>query len=66
MGHEVSHALANRATYECGQLQQVIGAAVTGRSEQTQHMESSLWCWVTSRGDVTFSRNHETEADQIF
>jgi predicted Zn-dependent protease len=26
-------------------------------------MESSLW--LGSRGDVTFSRNHETEADQI-
>jgi predicted Zn-dependent protease len=52
-----------------GQLQQVIGAGVSvatsGQSEQTQQIWNRLWCWVTSRGDVTFSRNHETEADQI-
>jgi hypothetical protein len=57
-----------RATYEWDNFNKLLGAGVSvatsGRSEQTQHMESSLWCWFTSRGDA-FSRNHETEADQI-
>jgi predicted Zn-dependent protease len=46
-----------------GQLQQVIGAGVSvvtsGQSEQ-------IWNQLmVVKGDVTFSRNHETEADQI-
>jgi predicted Zn-dependent protease len=52
-----------------GQLQQVIGAGVSvatsGQSEQTQQIWNQAYGVGTSRGDVTFSRNHETEADQI-
>jgi predicted Zn-dependent protease len=51
-----------------GQLQQVgagVSVATSGQSEQTQQYGIKLMVLGHKWGDVTFSRNHETEADQI-
>jgi predicted Zn-dependent protease len=52
-----------------GQLQQLLVPVfllqLQDKVKNTTNMESSLWCWFTSRVMLPFSRNHETEADQI-
>jgi predicted Zn-dependent protease len=72
MGHEVSHALANHGAQRmsAGQLQQVIGAGVSvatsGQSEQAQQRWNQAYGVGSQVGVMLpFSRNHETEADQI-
>jgi predicted Zn-dependent protease len=72
MGHEVSHALANHGAQRmsAGQLQQIIGAGVSvatsGQSEQTQQIWNQAYGVGSQVGVMLpFSRNHETEADQI-
>jgi predicted Zn-dependent protease len=72
MGHEVAHALLNHGQQRmsAGMLQQLgagaVGAAVGNKSAQTQQL------WMTAYGATTqyagmlpFSRNHESEADEI-
>ncbi|MEC5166541.1 putative Zn-dependent protease [Flavobacterium sp. PL11] len=72
MGHEVSHALANHGAQRmsAAQLQQLggVGVAVAtgGKSEQTQQIWNQVYGLSTQYGGMLpFSRNHETEADQI-
>jgi predicted Zn-dependent protease len=43
-----------------------VGVAVaTGGKVQKLNKHTNLWCWFTSRSNVVYSRNHETEADKI-
>jgi len=72
MGHEVSHALANHGQQRmsAGLLQQLGGAGVamaTGsKSQETQQLAMTAYGAATQYGGMLpFSRNHETEADQI-
>jgi predicted Zn-dependent protease len=72
MGHEVSHALANHGQQRmsAGLLQQLGGAGVAmatgGKSEETQQLAMTAYGAATQLGGMLpFSRNHETEADQI-
>jgi predicted Zn-dependent protease len=72
LGHEVSHALANHGQQRmsAGMLQQLgavgVGAAVGGKSEQTQQLAMTAYGAATELGGMLpFSRKHETEADQI-
>ncbi|CAM3086635.1 M48 family metallopeptidase [Flavobacterium frigoris] len=72
MGHEVSHALANHGAQRmsAGQLQQLgaVGVAVaTGnKSAENQQIWQQAYGVTTQYGGMLpFSRNHETEADQI-
>ncbi len=72
MGHEVSHALANHGQQRmsAGLLQQLGGAGVAmatgGKSAETQQMAMTAYGAATQLGGMLpFSRNHETEADQI-
>jgi predicted Zn-dependent protease len=72
MGHEVSHALANHGAQRmsAAQLQQIggvaLGAATSGKSEQTQQIFSQAYGLGTEVGVMLpFSRSNETEADQI-
>lgn len=72
MGHEVAHALANHGQQRMssGMLQELgaVGAqiAVSGKSEQTQAIAMQAYGIGTQLGiALPFSRNHETEADEI-
>ncbi|QOG00836.1 M48 family metallopeptidase [Flavobacterium sp. MDT1-60] len=72
MGHEVSHALANHGAQRmsAAQLQQIggvaLGAATSGKSEQTQQIFSQAYGLGTEVGVMLpFSRGNETEADKI-
>jgi predicted Zn-dependent protease len=72
MGHEVSHALANHGAQRmsAAQLQQIgsvaLGAATSGKSEQTQQIFSQAYGLGTEVGVMLpFSRSNETEADKI-
>lgn len=72
MGHEVSHALANHGAQRmsAAQLQQLgaVGVAVAagGKSEQTQQILQQAYGLGSTVGVMLpFSRNHESEADQI-
>lgn len=72
MGHEVAHALANHGQQRmsAGMLQQLggvaIGAAVGGKSAETQEMIMQAYGIGTQVGGMLpFSRNHESEADMI-
>lgn len=72
MGHEVSHALANHGAQRmsAAQLQQLgaVGVAVaTGsKSAERQRMWQQYYGLGSALGVMLpFSRNHETEADQI-
>ncbi|TDW51338.1 peptidase M48-like protein [Flavobacterium sp. 270] len=72
MGHEVSHALANHGAQRmsAAQLQeiggQVLGAATSGKSAQTQAIFSQAYGMGTEVGVMLpFSRSNETEADKI-
>lgn len=72
LGHEVSHALANHGQQRmsAGLLQQLgavgVGAAVGAKNESTQQIAMTAYGAVTQYGGMLpFSRNHESEADQI-
>ncbi|MBP1224633.1 M48 family metallopeptidase [Flavobacterium sp. 1355] len=72
MGHEVSHALANHGAQRmsAAQLQQIggvaLGAATSGKSEQTQQIFSQAYGLGTEVGVMLpFSRGNESEADKI-
>ena len=72
MGHEVSHALANHGAQRMttAQAQQlggaVLGAATSGKGQQTQQIWSQAYGLSTELGFMLpFSRGHETEADKI-
>ena len=72
LGHEVSHALSNHGQQRmsAGILQQLGGAAVAigtgGKSAETQQLAMTAYGAATQFGGMLpFSRNHETEADQI-
>ncbi len=72
LGHEVSHALANHGQQRmsAGLLQQLGGAGVAvatgGKSQETQQLAMTAYGAATEIGGMLpFSRNHETEADQI-
>ena len=72
LGHEVSHALANHGQQRmsAGMLQQLggvaIGAAVGGKSQETQQMIMQAYGIGSQMGAMLpFSRNHESEADKI-
>jgi predicted Zn-dependent protease len=62
------HALANHGAYECGTTNKLLVPVfllqLQDKVKNTTNMESSLWCWFKV-GVIPFSRNHETEADQI-
>ncbi len=72
LGHEVSHALSNHGQQRmsAGILQQLGGAAVAigtgGKSAETQQIAMTAYGAATQYGGMLpFSRNHESEADQI-
>jgi predicted Zn-dependent protease len=54
--------------YECGTTNKLLVPVfllqLQDKVKNTTNMESSLWCWFKV-GVIPFSRNHETEADQI-
>jgi predicted Zn-dependent protease len=54
-----------RATYECGTTSTSCAGVSVATDEVNKHNKYGITYGITSRGDVTFSRNHETEADQI-
>ena len=72
LGHEVSHALANHGQQRmsAGMLQQLgavgVAAATGSKSQETQQLAMTAYGATTTIGGMLpFSRNHETEADQI-
>lgn len=72
LGHEVSHALANHGAQRmsAAQLQQLgaVGVAVAtgGQSEEKQKLWQTYYGLGSTVGVMLpFSRNHESEADQI-
>lgn len=72
MGHEVSHALANHGQQRmsAGMLQQlgagVVGVATGEKSETIQQIAMTAYGATTQyAGMLPFSRDHESEADQI-
>lgn len=72
MGHEVSHALANHGAQRmsAAQLQEIggaaLGAATSGKSQQTQQIFSQAYGLGTQVGVMLpFSRSNESEADKI-
>jgi predicted Zn-dependent protease len=72
LGHEVSHALANHGQQRmsAGMLQQLgavgVVAATGNKSAETQQIAMTAYGATTEIGGMLpFSRNHESEADQI-
>lgn len=72
MGHEVAHALLNHGQQRMSAdvLQQLgavgVGAAVGGKSEQTQAIAMQAYGVGTQFGvTLPFSRSHESEADKV-
>ncbi len=71
MGHEVAHALANHGQQRmsAGTIQQAVGAVGTialGDDQQSQQIFATAYGLGSQVGVMLpFSRNHETEADEI-
>lgn len=72
MGHEVAHALANHGQQRMssGVLQQIgavgVGVATSGKSTEAQQAWMQAYGVGTTVGVMLpFSRNHETQADEI-